>query len=71
MLMKTTNGYVILFFRRLIAMKEMNIKNAEKALTITTTLTLFIAGFEVLMAYLNYQPGMNILDIASYATVNN
>ncbi len=52
-------------------MKEMNIKNAEKALTITTTLTLFIAGFEVLMAYLNYQPGMNILDIASYATVNN
>lgn len=51
-------------------MKETNIKNAERALTITTVLTLFVAGFEVLMAYLNYKPGMNILDIASYANAN-
>lgn len=51
-------------------MKENNIKNAERAITITTTLTLFVAGFEVLMAYLNYKPGMNILDISSYANAN-
>lgn len=51
-------------------MKETNIKNAERALTITTTLTLFVAGFEVLMAYLNYKSGMNIFDIASYVTAN-
>lgn len=51
-------------------MKETNIKNAERALTITTTLTLFVAGFEVLMAYLNFKPGMNFLDIASYANAN-
>ena len=51
-------------------MKETNIKNAERALTITTVLTLFVAGFEALMAYLNYKPGMNILDIASYANAN-
>lgn len=48
----------------------MNIKNAERAITITTTLTFFVAGFEVLMAYVNYKPGMNFLDIASYSNAN-
>ena len=51
-------------------MKQTNIKNAKTALTITTVLTLFVAGFEVLMAYSNYKPGMNIFDIASYVTAN-
>ena len=51
-------------------MKETKIKNAKEALAITTTLTLFAAGFEVFMAYSGYRPGMNIFDIASYATAN-
>ncbi len=51
-------------------MKEMNIRNAEKALTITTILTLFAAGFEVFMSCTNYKAGMNIFDIASYSTSN-
>lgn len=51
-------------------MKETNIKNAQRALTITTVLTLFVAGFEVLMAYSNSKPGMNFFDLASYATAN-
>ena len=51
-------------------MQETTIKNAKEALAITTTLTLFAAGFEVFMAYSGYRPGMNIFDIASYATAN-
>ena len=51
-------------------MKETTIKNAKEALAITTTLTLFAAGFEVFMAYSGYRSGMNIFDIASYATAN-
>ncbi len=51
-------------------MKETNIKNAKTAVTITTILTLFVAGFEVIMAFTGYKPGMNIFDIASYATAN-
>ena len=57
-------------FRRLIEMNENKFKLAKTALTITTVLTLFVAGFEVLMAIGGYRSGMNIFDIASYATAN-
>lgn len=45
-------------------------QNSRRALTITTSLTLIVAGFEILMAYSNYNPGMNLLDITSYVTAN-
>ena len=51
-------------------MTEANIRNAKTALTITTVLTLFVAGFEVLMAMLCYKEGMNIFDLASWSTAN-
>ncbi|MBR1508237.1 MAG: CPBP family intramembrane metalloprotease [Eubacterium sp.] len=51
-------------------MKENDIKNAGKALAITTTLTLFIAAFEMVNALRFYKPGMNLLDIASYVQAN-
>ena len=43
-------------------------QNAKRALTLTTVLTLFVAGFEILIAYTNYRPGMNFFDLASYVT---
>ena len=46
--------------------ERKNIKNAEKAVFITTALTFFIAGFEIFNALKFYKPGMNLLDIASY-----
>ena len=51
-------------------MKENDIKNTGKALTITTVLTLFIATFEMANALGFYKPGMNLLDIASYVQAN-
>lgn len=45
-------------------------KNAEKALTITTVLTLIVAGYEVLSAGANFKKGMNFLDIASFANAD-
>lgn len=51
-------------------MKEIAIKNAKNSLMITTALTMFIAGFEVLAAFLNYKLGMNFFDIASCVTAN-
>ena len=50
----------------------MDIKktNAKRALTLTTILTLFAAGFELFIAYSNYKPGMNFFDVASYVTAN-
>lgn len=44
-----------------------NTAKAEKALGITTALTLIVSGYEVLRACQNYRVGMNFLDIASYA----
>ncbi len=44
--------------------------NAARALTITTVITLFVAGFEIFIAYTNYKPGMNFIDIGTYATSN-
>lgn len=51
-------------------MNEKSFNLAKTALTITTVLTLFVAGFEVLMAIYGYKPGMNIFDIATYANAN-
>lgn len=51
-------------------MNETIFKNAKTAIIITTVLTLFVAGFEVLMSLYNYQSGMNFFDIASCATAN-
>ena len=51
-------------------MKETNIKNAKTAVTITTVLTFFAAGFEVILAFMGSKPGMNIFDIASFAMAN-
>ncbi len=44
--------------------------NSHRAFAITATLTLIVAGFEILLAYAHYKPGMNFLDIASYVTAN-
>ena len=44
--------------------------NAERALKITTALTLIVSGYEILGSCQNYSEGMNILDIASYATAD-
>lgn len=51
-------------------MNHTNSQNAEKALKITTLLTLIVAGYELLCSCQNYKTGMNILDIASYANAN-
>lgn len=51
-------------------MNDTNNRNAEKALAITTTLTILVAGYEVLRACQNYRVGMNFLDIASYANAD-
>lgn len=47
-----------------------NTTNAEKALKITTALTLIVSGYEILRSCQNYREGMNILDIASYANAD-
>ncbi|MDE6761070.1 MAG: CPBP family intramembrane metalloprotease [Lachnospiraceae bacterium] len=47
-----------------------NTTNAEKALKITTALTLIVSGYELLRSCRNYREGMNLLDIASYATAD-
>ena len=49
---------------------DMTKQNAKRALTLTTILTLFVAGFEIFIAYANYRPGMNFFDLASYVTSN-
>lgn len=51
-------------------MKEAYERNAKTALAITTVLTLFVAGYEVLTVMMHYQNGMNFFDIASFATVD-
>lgn len=51
-------------------MNNTNLQNAEKALKITTLLTLMVGGYEIFRSCQNYQEGMNLLDIASYATAD-
>lgn len=49
---------------------DMTKQNAKRALTLTTILTLFVAGFEIFIAYANYKPGMNFFDLGSCVTSN-
>ena len=49
---------------------ETSKTNATRAITITATLTLFVTGFEIFMAYTHYKQGMNFIDIGSYVTSN-
>lgn len=51
-------------------MNNTNSQTAGKALKITTLLTLIVAGYEVYRSCQNYQTGMNLLDIASYANAD-
>lgn len=51
-------------------MNNTSSQNAGKALKITTLLTLIVAGYEVYRSCQNYQTGMNLLDIASYANAD-
>lgn len=51
-------------------MNNTNFKNAEKAISITTILTLLVAGYEVFRSCQNYTYGMNLLDISSYANAD-
>lgn len=44
--------------------------NARRAMKITTALTLFVAGAEIFIAFMNYREGMNFLDLTSYVTSN-
>lgn len=45
-------------------------QNAKQAVTLTTILTLFVAGFELLIAFTKYRTGMNFLDLTTYVTQN-
>lgn len=45
-------------------------QNAEKAIRITTALTLIVAGYEIFRSCQNYRAGMNFLDIASFANAD-
>ena len=49
---------------------ETSKTNATRAIAITATLTLFVTGFEIFMAYTHYKQGMNFIDIGSYVTSN-
>lgn len=51
-------------------MEEATYNNASKAIIITTTLTILIAGAEIANALRYYETGMNLLDIASYVQAN-
>lgn len=45
-------------------------QNAKQAVALTTILTLFVAGFELLIAFTKYRAGMNFLDLTTYVTQN-
>lgn len=45
-------------------------QNAEKAIRVTTALTLIVAGYEIFRSCQNYRAGMNFLDIASFANAD-
>ena len=51
-------------------MNNTKFNNAKQAISITVTLTLIVAGYEVLRACQNYIPGMNLFDIASFANAD-
>ena len=52
-------------------MEEKKYSNAKRAITITSLLTIVVAGFELLMAFSHYEPGMTICDVASHVTRDN
>lgn len=45
-------------------------QNAKQAVALTTIFTLFVAGFELLIAFTKYRTGMNFLDLTTYVTQN-
>ncbi len=51
-------------------MNNIKYQNAKQAVSVTITLTFIIAGYEVLRACESYLPGMNLLDIASFANAD-
>lgn len=51
-------------------MDKINGQYSDRAIKITTTLTFIVAGYEICRACQNYKPGMNFLDIASYANAD-
>ncbi|MBR5091748.1 MAG: hypothetical protein IK093_20180, partial [Ruminiclostridium sp.] len=51
-------------------MNNTKFRNAKQAISITVMLTIIVAGYEVLQACRNYLPGMNLLDIASFANAD-
>ena len=52
-------------------MEDKKYSNAKRAVTIVSLLTIFVAGFELFMAFSHYQPGMTICDAASHVTRDN
>ena len=69
MSMRGAGGYAIII-DEVMLMNGKSVESAEKALKITTTLTLFVAGYEILRSSMSYKEGMNFLDIASYANAD-
>lgn len=51
-------------------MNDPKNQKAEKAIKITTALTLIVAGYEIFRSCQNYRSGMNLLDIASFANAD-
>lgn len=51
-------------------MNNTNLQNAEKAIRITTLLTLTVVGYEVFRSCQHYRVGMNLLDMGSYANAD-
>ncbi len=49
-------------------MDEKKYCNARMAIGIVSLLTLLVAGFELFIAYTQYQSGMTIGDVATYVT---
>lgn len=47
-------------------MNKIKSKSTKTAILITALLTLLVAGYELFSSCRNYQPGMNILDFASF-----
>lgn len=51
-------------------MNDTKNQKSEKAIKITTALTLIVAGYEIFRSCQNYRSGMNLLDIASFANAD-
>lgn len=51
-------------------MNNTKYQKARQSVSITIMLTFIVAGYEVLRCCQCYLPGMNLLDIASYANAD-